>query len=62
MSDKLGFVAVGVAIGILLGSLFGWGVSNHYKQRAIEHGAAYYDSVTGDFEWGVAGEPEEDTK
>ncbi len=46
----------GFFCGALIGFVFGALASNkinddYYQKKAIEHGAAHYDKVTGKWEW-----------
>lgn len=41
-----------IAIGMILGGVMGFGLaSDVYKQKAIKHNAARFNSVTAEFEW-----------
>lgn len=55
MGDDKGFGIVVVVIGCLcfvLGMIVGcWMMESCYQEDAIEHKAAQYNPVTGDFEW-----------
>jgi len=51
MSDGFSY-ALAVFLSIVLGFILGVGAYDAvFKPQAIEHGAAMYNSTTGDFEW-----------
>ena len=41
-------VMAGIAVGIAVGAMID---SHIWERRAIQHKAAYYDQVTGEFQW-----------
>jgi hypothetical protein len=51
IDDAVASFFIGIVVGFIVATGIGVAAVEHYKSKSVDHGAAQYNSNTGEFEW-----------